>query len=110
MLRLEGVIWRSQRKSGLIKQFLKDVYWGQLDFLIVDAPPGTSYRHIYIVQCLDTTGVDGAIIVTIPQQVSLIDNGRTHPKIQNAPHEGILEKKRERITNTLTDIDQSNIE
>ncbi|OIV93382.1 hypothetical protein TanjilG_24102 [Lupinus angustifolius] len=69
----DAVIWRGPRKNGLIKQFLKDVYWGELDFLIVDAPPGTSDEHISIVQCLDATTVDGAIIVTTPQQVSLID-------------------------------------
>lgn len=69
----EAVIWRGPRKNGLIKQFLKDVYWGELDFLIVDAPPGTSDEHISIVQCLDAANVDGAIIVTTPQQVSLID-------------------------------------
>lgn len=69
----EAVIWRGPRKNGLIKQFLKDVYWGELDFLVVDAPPGTSDEHISIVQCLDATEIDGAIIVTTPQQVSLID-------------------------------------
>ncbi|KAE9597426.1 hypothetical protein Lal_00029958 [Lupinus albus] len=69
----DAVIWRGPRKNGLIKQFLKDVYWGELDFLIVDAPPGTSDEHISIVQCLEATTVDGAIIVTTPQQVSLID-------------------------------------
>ncbi|XP_021738168.1 cytosolic Fe-S cluster assembly factor NBP35-like [Chenopodium quinoa] len=69
----EAVIWRGPRKNGLIKQFLKDVYWGELDYLVVDAPPGTSDEHISIVQCLLETGIDGAIIVTTPQQVSLID-------------------------------------
>ncbi|GAA0139096.1 hypothetical protein LIER_00712 [Lithospermum erythrorhizon] len=69
----EAVIWRGPRKNGIIKQFLKDVYWGELDFLIVDAPPGTSDEHISIVQFLQATGIDGAIIVTTPQQVSLID-------------------------------------
>ncbi|KAJ8768310.1 hypothetical protein K2173_021250 [Erythroxylum novogranatense] len=69
----EAVIWRGPRKNGLIKQFLKDVYWGELDFLVVDAPPGTSDEHISIVQFLQATGIDGAIIVTTPQQVSLID-------------------------------------
>ncbi|GFP84952.1 cytosolic fe-s cluster assembly factor nbp35 [Phtheirospermum japonicum] len=69
----EAVIWRGPRKNGIIKQFLKDVYWGELDFLIVDAPPGTSDEHISIVQFLQSTGIDGAIIVTTPQQVSLID-------------------------------------
>ncbi|PSS14519.1 Cytosolic Fe-S cluster assembly factor like [Actinidia chinensis var. chinensis] len=69
----DAVIWRGPRKNGIIKQFLKDVYWGELDYLIVDAPPGTSDEHISIVQFLQATGIDGAIIVTTPQQVSLID-------------------------------------
>jgi Mrp family chromosome partitioning ATPase len=69
----EAVIWRGPRKNGLIKQFLKDVYWGELDYLVVDAPPGTSDEHISIVQFLQATGIDGAIIVTTPQQVALID-------------------------------------
>lgn len=69
----EAVIWRGPRKNGLIKQFLKDVYWGEIDFLVVDAPPGTSDEHISIVQFLQATGIDGSIIVTTPQQVSLID-------------------------------------
>ncbi|CAN4095631.1 unnamed protein product [Withania somnifera] len=69
----EAVIWRGPRKNGLIKQFLKEVYWGELDFLVVDAPPGTSDEHISIVQFLQATGIDGAVIVTTPQQVSLID-------------------------------------
>ncbi|XP_073033268.1 LOW QUALITY PROTEIN: cytosolic Fe-S cluster assembly factor NBP35-like [Primulina eburnea] len=69
----EAVVWRGPRKNGLIKQFLKDVYWGELDFLVVDAPPGTSDEHISVVQFLKATGIDGAIIVTTPQQVSLID-------------------------------------
>ncbi|EHA8586290.1 cytosolic Fe-S cluster assembly factor NBP35 [Cocos nucifera] len=69
----EAVIWRGPRKNGLIKQFLKDVHWGELDYLVVDAPPGTSDEHISIVQFLQATGIDGAIIVTTPQQVSLID-------------------------------------
>lgn len=69
----DAVIWRGPRKNGIIKQFLKDVYWGELDFLVIDAPPGTSDEHISIVQFLKETGIDGAIIVTTPQQVSLID-------------------------------------
>lgn len=69
----DAVVWRGPRKNSLIKQFLKDVYWGELDFLVVDAPPGTSDEHISIVQYLNATGIDGAVIVTTPQQVSLID-------------------------------------
>ncbi|GBG90258.1 hypothetical protein CBR_g50436 [Chara braunii] len=69
----EAVVWRGPRKNGLIKQFLRDVNWGDLDYLVVDAPPGTSDEHISIVQYLKATHVDGAIIVTTPQEVSLID-------------------------------------
>ena len=46
----EAVIWRGPRKNGLIKQFLTDVDWGELDFLVVDTPPGTSDEHISIAQ------------------------------------------------------------
>lgn len=69
----DAVIWRGVRKTGLIKQFLRDVDWGELDYLIVDAPPGTSDEHISLVQMLKESDVDGAIIVTTPQEVSLLD-------------------------------------
>lgn len=69
----DAVIWRGPRKNGLIKQFLKDVNWGDIDFLVVDAPPGTSDEHISIAQYLKATEVDGAVIVTTPQEVSIID-------------------------------------
>lgn len=48
----EAVIWRGPRKNGLIKQFLTDVIWEDLDYLIIDTPPGTSDEHISIVQYL----------------------------------------------------------
>jgi len=69
----EAVIWRGPKKNGLIKQFLKDVDWGKLDFLIVDTPPGTSDEHLSITQLLKSAGIDGAIIVTTPQEVALTD-------------------------------------
>ena len=53
--------------SGLIKQFLRDVDWGDTDYLIVDTPPGTSDEHLSIVQYLSCTNVDGAVLVTTPQ-------------------------------------------
>lgn len=61
------------RKNGLIKQFLTDVVWNELDFLIVDTPPGTSDEHISIVQSLKSTNIDGAIVVTTPQEISMAD-------------------------------------
>jgi len=71
--RNDAIIWRGPRKNGLIKQFLTDVEWGELDFLIVDAPPGTSDEHISLAQYLQASGVDGALIVTTPQEVALLD-------------------------------------
>lgn len=53
--------------AGLIKQFLKDVDWGELDFLVVDTPPGTSDEHLSITQYLKSTIIDGAVIITTPQ-------------------------------------------
>jgi Mrp family chromosome partitioning ATPase len=58
---------------GLIKQFLRDVDWGDIDYLVVDTPPGTSDEHLSIVQYLSSTTVDGAVIITTPQEVSLMD-------------------------------------
>ncbi len=69
----DAVIWRGPRKNGLIKQFLTEVYWGDLDVLLVDAPPGTSDEHLSITSYLKDSSVDGAIIVTTPQEVSLLD-------------------------------------
>ncbi|XP_067944708.1 cytosolic Fe-S cluster assembly factor NUBP1 homolog [Watersipora subatra] len=69
----DAVIWRGPKKNGLIKQFLRDVDWGEQDFLLVDTPPGTSDEHLSIVQYLKGSIIDGAIIVTTPPEVSLSD-------------------------------------
>ena len=53
--------------AGLIKQFLRDVDWGTVDYLIVDTPPGTSDEHLSIVQYLSNCHVDGAVVITTPQ-------------------------------------------
>ena len=65
----DAVIWRGPRKNGLIKQFLTDVEWGALDYLLVDTPPGTSDEHISLVQYLAKAlgPDDGALIVSTPQ-------------------------------------------
>jgi len=67
----DAVIWRGPMKYQMIKQFLKDVKWGNLDFLIVDSPPGTGDEPLSVVQLLENA--DGAIIVTTPQEVALSD-------------------------------------
>jgi len=69
----DAVIWRGDKKSGLIKQFLRDVDWDDLDFLVVDTPPGTSDEHLSLVQFLKSSGIDGAVIITTPQEVALLD-------------------------------------
>lgn len=72
----DAVIWRGPKKNTMIKQFLIDVDWGSLDYLIIDTPPGTSDEHISVVQYLKQTNlpnVDGAVMVTTPQEVSLMD-------------------------------------
>lgn len=69
----DAVIWRGPRKNGLIKQFLTDVVWNELDYLIVDTPPGTSDEHISIVQYLKSSNIDGAVVVTTPQEISMAD-------------------------------------
>jgi len=65
------IIWRGPLKMGAIKQFLKDVEWGELDYLIVDSPPGTGDEPLSIIQLIGQA--DGAIIVTTPQELALSD-------------------------------------
>jgi Mrp family chromosome partitioning ATPase len=69
----DAIIWRGPRKNGLIKQFLTDVLWEDLDYLIIDTPPGTSDEHISIIQYLKKTNLAGAVVVTTPQEVALAD-------------------------------------
>jgi Mrp family chromosome partitioning ATPase len=70
----DAVIWRGPRKNGIIRTFLSDVDWGELDYLIIDTPPGTSDEHISTVQFLkETAGVEGAVVVTTPQEVAMAD-------------------------------------
>ena len=68
------VIWRGPKKNGLIQQFVLDVDWDELDFLIVDTPPGTSDEHISIVQYLNMDEKkDGAVLITTGQKLSVND-------------------------------------
>jgi Mrp family chromosome partitioning ATPase len=69
----DAIIWRGPKKNGLIKQFLTDVDWGDLDYLIIDTPPGTSDEHISIVQYLKGASNVSAVVVTTPQEVAMAD-------------------------------------
>ncbi|HVZ56190.1 MAG TPA: Mrp/NBP35 family ATP-binding protein [Chitinophagaceae bacterium] len=65
-----AVVWRGPMASSAIRQFVTDVYWGELDYLVVDMPPGTGDIHLTLLQ---TVPVTGAVIVTTPQDVALAD-------------------------------------
>lgn len=66
----QAVVWRGPMVSSAIRQFVSDVDWGELDYLIIDMPPGTGDIHLTIVQTVPVTGV---IVVTTPQLVALAD-------------------------------------
>ena len=65
-----AVVWRGPMVSSAIRQFVSDVHWGELDYLVIDMPPGTGDIHLTLVQ---TVPVTGAIVVTTPQDVALAD-------------------------------------
>lgn len=67
----DSVIWRGPVKMGVIKQFLTEVDWGELDYLIIDSPPGTGDEPLSICQLIGDA--DGAVVVTTPQEVSAAD-------------------------------------
>lgn len=69
----DAVVWRGPKKSGMIRQFLADVEWSNLDYLLIDSPPGTSDEHLSITSFLSQAGITGAIIITTPQEVALLD-------------------------------------
>lgn len=87
----DAVIWRGPRKYHMIKQFLKDVEWGELDYLIIDSPPGTGDEPLAIIQLLEKA--DGAVVVTTPQEVALSDvrRGITFCRSLDLPVLGVLE-------------------
>ena len=66
------IIWRGPMKMNAIRQFLSDVDWGEMDYLIVDLPPGTGDEPLSVAQLIKK--VDGAIIVTTPQDLALLDS------------------------------------
>jgi Mrp family chromosome partitioning ATPase len=87
----QPVIWRGPLKMATIKQFLSDVHWGELDYLVVDSPPGTGDEPLSVCQLIP--GLSGAIIVTTPQDVALLDARRSigFVKRLNVPVIGIIE-------------------
>jgi ATP-binding protein involved in chromosome partitioning len=86
-----AVVWRGPMKMAAIKQFIQDVNWGSLDLLIIDLPPGTSDEPLSVLQLIPDLA--GAIIVTTPQEVSLLDSRKAVNMVKSMklPVLGIVE-------------------
>ena len=87
-----AVVWRGGMASNAIKQLINDALWGELDYFLIDLPPGTSDIHLTLIQTLQLTG---AIVVTTPQDVALVDARKgvdmfTNDKV-NVPVLGLIE-------------------
>ncbi len=87
----EALIWRGPAKHGIIKEFIASVDWGDLDYLVVDCPPGTGDEPLSVIHLL--RDVDGAIIVTTPQDLALVDVRKsvTFCRQLNLPVIGVIE-------------------
>lgn len=88
----QATLWRGGMASNALKQLIADADWGELDYFILDTPPGTSDIHLTLVQ---TLGITGAVIVSTPQEVALADarkgiNMYTNDKV-NVPILGLVE-------------------
>jgi ATP-binding protein involved in chromosome partitioning len=86
----QPIIWRGPLIGGAIQQFLRDVDWGELDYLVVDMPPGTSDAQLTLAQAVP---VSGAVLVTTPQEVSLSDVSKAFEMFRrlNVPIIGVVE-------------------
>jgi ATP-binding protein involved in chromosome partitioning len=84
------VIWRGPIVMGVVKKFLQDVEWGELDYLMIDMPPGTGDAQLTLVQTVPLTG---AVIVTTPSELALVDaeKGLEMYRSVGAPVLGIIE-------------------
>ena len=77
----DAVVWRGPKKTAMVRQFLSDVQWGPLSYLLIDTPPGTSDEHISLLETLlkmtstgtNSTQLSGAVLVTTPQAISTAD-------------------------------------
>jgi ATP-binding protein involved in chromosome partitioning len=87
----DALIWRGPMKMTMIKQFLKDVAWGDLDYLVIDSPPGTGDEPLSVCQLIGQ--LDGAVIVTSPQKVASVDVRKsiTFCRHLNLPVLGVVE-------------------
>ncbi|MBO7655612.1 MAG: Mrp/NBP35 family ATP-binding protein [Kiritimatiellae bacterium] len=87
----DPVVWRGPVKIGVIRQFIEDVNWGDLDLLVIDVPPGTGDEPLTVCQLIPD--LDGAVIVTTPQKVAAVDVRKSVSfcKDLNVPVLGVVE-------------------
>ena len=86
----QPIVWRGPLIGGAIQQFLRDVDWGELDYLVVDLPPGTSDAQLTLAQAVP---ISGTVLVTTPQDVALSDVAKALAMLQrlNVPVIGVVE-------------------
>ena len=86
----QPIVWRGPLVGGAIQQFLRDVDWGELDYLVIDLPPGTSDAQLTLAQAVP---ISGAVLVTTPQEVALSDVGKALAMFQrmSVPVIGLVE-------------------
>jgi len=86
----QPIVWRGPLVGGAIQQFLRDVEWGELDYLVIDLPPGTSDAQLTLAQAVP---ISGAVLVTTPQEVALADVGKALAMFQrmSVPVLGLVE-------------------
>ncbi|KAF8608255.1 P-loop containing nucleoside triphosphate hydrolase protein [Ceratobasidium sp. AG-I] len=90
----DSVVWRGPKKNAMIRQFLSDVRWGELDYLVVDTPPGTSDEHLSLLEHLAPLHDRlSSVVVTTPQAVALADavKGVSFTRAVNLPVLGVIE-------------------
>ncbi|KZP25427.1 P-loop containing nucleoside triphosphate hydrolase protein [Athelia psychrophila] len=90
----DSVVWRGPKKNAMIRQFLGDVRWGELDYLIIDTPPGTSDEHLSLLEHMAPVHARlSAVIVTTPQAVALMDAMKclSFTRAVNLPVLGLIE-------------------
>ncbi|KAF8516722.1 cytosolic Fe-S cluster assembling factor CFD1 [Hysterangium stoloniferum] len=94
--REDSVVWRGPKKNAMIRQFLSDVRWGELDYLIIDTPPGTSDEHLSLMEHLAPLQAQSrisSVLVTTPQVVALMDTMKclSFTRVVSLPVLGIVE-------------------
>ncbi len=101
----QPIVWRGPLIGGAISQFLRDVEWGELDYLVVDLPPGTSDAQLTLAQAVP---ISGTVLVTTPQEVALSDVAKALSMLRrlNVPIIGLVENMSAFVCPHCGDVDR----